>query len=118
MDYNGENILLSEQISLDSGEVDIERKVTDLYDVFGRVGGIQHLLVWIFAFFFKPYTMYTFRAEAINTFFTIKTSDKSLVKGQNKLKLSFCNKFRIIFGICPNIRLTHATPGEPGSEVV
>ena len=66
---------------------------------------MQHLLVLVFGFFFKPYTLYTFRAEAINTFFTIKTNDKSLVEGNNKLKLSFVNKFRVMFGICPNKRL-------------
>jgi hypothetical protein len=49
--------------------------------------------------------MYTFRAEAIKTLFTIKTKDKSLVNDQNKLKLSFCNKVRVIVGICPNPRL-------------
>jgi hypothetical protein len=66
---------------------------------------MQHLLVLVFSFFFKPYTLYTFRAEAINTFFTIETEDKSLVKDKNKLNLSFCNMFRIIFGICPNKKL-------------
>ena len=59
----------------------------------------------VFGYFFRPYTLYTFRAEAINTFFTIKTEDKSLIQGQNKLRFSFCNKVRIIFRICPNARL-------------
>ena len=66
---------------------------------------MQHLLVLVFGYFFKPYTLYTFRAEAINTLFTIKTEDKTLIEGKNKLKLSFCNKFRVMCGICPNVRL-------------
>jgi hypothetical protein len=66
---------------------------------------MQHLIVLVLGYFFKPYTLYTFRAEAINTFFTIKTEDKTLLKGSNKLKLTFCNKVRVIFGICPGKRL-------------
>ena len=58
----------------------------------------------VFGFFFKPYTKYTFRAKAINTFFTIKTEDKSLVTDQNKLKLSFFNKVRVVIG-CPSKKL-------------
>ena len=63
------------------------------------------MLVLMFGYFFRPYTIFTFRAEAINTFFTIKTNDESLKSGCNKLHLSFCNKVRIIFGICPDIKL-------------
>jgi len=65
----------------------------------------------VFGFFFKPYTLFTYRAEAINTFFTIKTEDKSLIKekkshgGGNKLNLSFVDKVRVILGICPKIQL-------------
>jgi hypothetical protein len=60
------------------------------------------LLVLVFGFFFLPYTKFTFRAEAINTFFTIKTTDESLIEGKDKLKLTFINKIRVIFGICPS----------------
>jgi hypothetical protein len=56
-------------------------------------------------FFFKPYTLYSFRADAINTFFTVKTKDKNLVDDKKKLKLSFFNKVRIIIG-CENQKLT------------
>ena len=58
----------------------------------------------VFGYFFKPYTLLTFRAEAINTFFTIKSEDKSLIKDDNQLRLSFSNKVRAIF-LCPNTKL-------------
>jgi len=73
------------------------------------VGGMQHLLVLVFGFFFKPYTLFTYRVECINEFFTIKTEDKSLIKGDvqhdagDKLNISFIDKVRVILGICPKI---------------
>ena len=81
-----------------------ERVVINLSNVASKVGGMQHILVLIFGFFFKPYTLFSFRADAINTFFTVKSSDKSLVTDQKKLKLSFCNKARVILGF-PNKRV-------------
>jgi hypothetical protein len=96
---------MEERITIDTDMEEIERKVNGLGDVFGKVGGMQHLLVLVFSFFFKPYTLLTFRAEAINTFFTISSNDKSLIKGKDKLKLTFFNKVRIILNLCPNPRL-------------
>jgi len=61
--------------------------------------------VLVFGYFFKPYTLYSFREDAINTFFTVKTEDKSLVTKERKLKLTFWNKARMILG-CANKRLT------------
>ena len=57
-----------------------------------------------FGFFFTPFTLYSFRAEAINKLFTIKTKDKSIITRQNKLRLTFLNKVRIIIG-CPTKKL-------------
>jgi hypothetical protein len=68
---------------------------------------MQRILVLLFGFFFKPYTKYTFRAEAINALFTIKTKDKSLITHDNKFKLSFFNKVRVIL-MCPSKRVKMA----------
>ena len=104
LNYDDETTLLSEWICLDGRKGNVERRVINLTDVFYKVGGLEHLLVLFCSFFFKPYAMYTFKADAINSFFKIKSNDKSLVH-DNKLKLSFCNKFRIMFGLCPSSKL-------------
>jgi len=66
-------MLVSDWMTLDQGMHEEERVVNNLANVFSKVGGMQHLLVLVFGYFFSPYTLYTYRAEAINTLFTIKT---------------------------------------------
>ena len=60
-DYDKENKLYTDWITLDAGKQEEVRVVNNLAEVLGKVGGLQHLLVLVFGYFFRPYTMYTFR---------------------------------------------------------
>ena len=59
--YDDDGVVMKEWITLDSGAQMIERKVNSLSDVFGKVGGLQHLLILIFSMLFKHYTFVTYR---------------------------------------------------------
>jgi len=71
--YDDNDTLLEEWICLDSHEQDIVRVVNNLSDVFGKLGGIQHLIVLVFSFFFTPYTHISHKIEAYNEFFKVKS---------------------------------------------
>ena len=105
LDYDNKDKLLTEWITLDTTEKDIERRVINISNVFADIGGIQHLLVLIAGFIFKPYTFLSFREEAFNEFFTIETKDKKLLTENNKVHVSWFNKARLVLGLCPNSKL-------------
>ena len=80
---------------MDSSENEAKRIVRNLSDVFGKIGGLQHLIVLVFSFFFKPYTHISFKIEAFNEFFKVKSEDERLVV-KNKAKIGFCEKMKLI----------------------
>jgi len=88
--YGDKDTLLEEWICLDSSEQDIVRVVRNLSDVFGKIGGLQHLIVLVFSFFFTPYTHIKYKIEAFNEFFKVKSQDPTLVTKDNLARVSFC----------------------------
>ena len=88
--YGDKDTLLEEWICLDATQQDIIRVVRNLSDVFGKIGGLQHLIVLVFSFFFTPYTHISYKIEAYNEFFKMKSKDMSLVDKDNHVRVSFC----------------------------
>ena len=92
-------------MSLDQNEVIITRIVKNLSDVLGKLGGIHSALLISFGFFFCKFSLITYKVDAINEFFKIKTSDTKLIDKNKKIQLSFCDKFHLITKCFANKKL-------------
>ena len=101
--YGDKDKVLEEWLCLDSSENEALRIVRNLSDVFGKIGGLQHLIVLVFSFFFRPYTHISFQIEAFNEFFKVKSEDQNLVK-KDKAKIGFCEKMKLILHVGANIK--------------
>ena len=83
--YNDEDTLLQEWITLDSQEIQILRLVRTLADALSKVGGLQHVIVMVFSYFLLPYGLFNFKTDAFNLFFKFHSEDKNLVNEDGEI---------------------------------
>ena len=73
-----------------------------LFEVIGNVGGLQQVLYLIANFIVARYANISFKIEAINFMYSVKTKVDSLVFHENNLQINFVQKVQLIMNFCPN----------------
>ena len=86
------------------------RHVYTVSEAIAHVGGLQAIFVLIFAILFKPLDSFNNEIDIINKMFTFYSKeqfvwtykDPDSEENCHKIQLSYCDRLRIFFGICPN----------------
>ena len=68
-----------EYMTLDMRKTEIKRVELNLLQVFGKVGGVTHILTMFLTFVFTKYAQLNFHIDAINAIFKIKTNKANLI---------------------------------------
>jgi len=95
--YGDDNRLYVEYMPIDKLKSVRTRSAYTIYDVLGDVGGFQQVLLMISVFIFSQYSDTSFRVEAINKLFQIKTEHMHLLDEKESLKTNFCTRIRLMF---------------------
>ena len=66
-------------MTLDMRKTEIKRVELNLLQVFGKVGGVTHILTMFLTFVFTKYAQLNFHIDAINAIFKIKTNKANLI---------------------------------------
>ena len=76
-----------------------------LFEIVGNVGGIQPVFTGIFAIILSYYAEISFMIDAINHMHAIKSNDKSLIIKDKVLKISFCDRIKLITNLGSNKKM-------------
>ena len=88
-------------MTLDTTGKHITRKVEGLIELFSKIGGISHILMFLSSFILIHYAYMCLKIEAINSFFKVKSDDISIYDEEGDVKVSFIDKWRLITGFFP-----------------
>ena len=92
-------------MTLDLRKTEIKRVELNLLQVFGKVGGVTHILTMFLTFIFTKYAQLNFKIDAINAIFITKTDQASLIDDESKLSINMFEKILLLTGCCANKRL-------------
>ena len=76
-----------------------------IWEVFGKVGGITHVLA-LFSIPFTLYALLNFRIDAIHSVFEVETKYYTILESDSsKVTISAFEKIRLLIGCCANKKL-------------
>ena len=93
-------------MTLDTRKTNLYRSELSILLVFGKVGGITHVLTIFCSFLLTKFAALSYRIDAIHAIFEIQTKDESiLIKEGFKLKINLIDKICWLTGsFCQNKR--------------
>jgi len=61
-----------------------KRKIYDLLDLLGDVGGVSSILIFVFSFICDPITHHSFVMKAMKKLYMVRTKDDTVFKNEGK----------------------------------
>ena len=103
------SVLYQSEFEMSVQEIEHERKVYGILDLFGDVGGILDIFILLFGIFIFPYSEHSFKLSSAREFFMAKTRDNALFKGGNpnfekfpnykSVKINVLQSIKVFFGL-------------------
>ena len=75
------------------------------FDVIGHIGGVSGALFKIATFLVAYYSKISFRVSLINLMYSVSYKGRSKDSQDSTMKVSFCNKLKLITNLCPNKKM-------------
>ena len=105
INHGDDNKVYFEWMTLDVRKIETKRVELNLLQVFGKVGGVTHILTMFLTYIFTKYAELNFKIDAINAIFFTRTNKMTLIDDESKLSINIFYKLLLLTGCCADKRL-------------